>query len=168
MVTEPGRCCRRDLPSRHFPPPLPARSPPHPPRRGAARLGSLRLGSPFCAGGGGRREDGGGGSRRWLPRHVQQEIMKLSVDVAAVCTWRKLLSQKRVQGRQHTLNDRKPWLRQSNVKVLTVQVVMYRTYCSEGTCSIMLTTASGDLARTFRNRKGTVWWCQVLFVLRCI
>lgn len=30
--------------------------------------------------------------------------------------------------------------------MLTVQVVIYRTYCSEGTCSIMLTTASGDLA----------------------
>lgn len=72
-----------------------------------------------------------------------------------------------VQGRQHTLNFWKCWFRQSNVKVLTVQVVMYRTYCSEGTCSIMLTTAS-DLARTFRDRKGTVWWCQVLFVLRCI
>ncbi|XP_055558288.1 glypican-5 [Falco cherrug] len=68
-------------------PPLPP--PPHPPRRGAARFPAAGRAA-RGAGGRGRREDGGGG-RRWLYRHVQQEIMKRSVDAAAVYLWRKLL-----------------------------------------------------------------------------
>ncbi|KAM6100192.1 glypican-5 isoform 4-T4 [Theristicus caerulescens] len=81
------------------PPPGPAfaplPSPPRPPIRPAGeRRGSPRPGSPRSAaqgaGGRGRREDGGGG-RRWLYRHVQQEIMKLSLDVAVAYLRRKLL-----------------------------------------------------------------------------
>lgn len=40
--------------------------------------------------------------------------------------------------------------------MLTVQVVICRTYCSEGTCSIMLTTASGDLAGLQRLERYSV------------
>ncbi|XP_064912931.1 uncharacterized protein LOC110361099 [Columba livia] len=88
MVPEPGRCCRRDLPSRHFPSPRPP--PSAPPGSGAAPFGRARSAAQG-AGGRGRREDGGGGRRRWLYRHVQQEILKLSVDVAVVYLRRNLL-----------------------------------------------------------------------------
>ncbi|XP_074945666.1 uncharacterized protein LOC142055523 isoform X2 [Phalacrocorax aristotelis] len=85
-----GTCLRAtSLPPSPPPPPPPSA----PPGRGAKRRGVAppRPGRPLRAGARGRREDGGGGGRRWLYRHVQQEIMKISVDVAVVYLWRKLL-----------------------------------------------------------------------------
>ncbi|KAL9866132.1 uncharacterized protein GJ701_000061 [Geothlypis trichas] len=81
------------LPSPHPPPPASPPPPPSsaPPGSGAERLPSTGPATPRR----GRerrrrREDGGGG--RWLYPHVQLDVMKLSVDVAAVRLQRKLVS----------------------------------------------------------------------------
>ncbi|XP_030812686.1 protein enabled homolog [Camarhynchus parvulus] len=68
-------------------PPLPSSAPPG---SGAERLPSTGPATPRWGRERRRRKDGGGG--RWLCPHVQLDVMKLSVDVAAVCLQRKLVS----------------------------------------------------------------------------